>query len=407
VRAENPSTKLDPSAHKCFLREHSELPLQDERLRRYRRQYANGFARDGLARVSRKVTTAAAAENTGSTQRHGLVSTEWLESHLEEVVILDIRGRVGKQRASDENTHSINADNNNNHDDDTIVPLTRTEYVAKHDAYLEAHIPGAQFVDWTRDIADDRSGGLYNVLPHDEFCAAMERVGVSLDRRVVIYDDGDMLFATRLWWCLSMYGHPDVTVLNGGMRRWTAEQRPVSDVTPCTLTVYSEFMPDTSAITASLRVNASDVLNVLHQNEPLLATLVDARSSLQFSGKERRAARRGRIPGAVNVPYKLLVDSERGGFRDDSHIRKVFQDAGVCAVDDGDQSVVLKRAKVIAYCNGGVASTCVLFALHCILGVPASSIANYDGSWNEWGNFAHQQQHGGEGASPPVYPVEH
>ena len=37
---------------------------------------------------------------------------------------------------------------------------------------------------------------------------------------------------------------------------------------------------------------------------------------------------------------------------------------------------------VVAYCNGGVAATVVLFNL-ARLGF--TNLANYDGSWNEWG----------------------
>jgi len=310
-----------------------------------------------------------------------LVEPEWLERCLDEVVVLDVRGCVRKVIA----THARAEENARD-----AVPLTETEYIARLDAYHEAHIPGAQFVDWTTDIAESESG-YYGVLPFDEFCAAMERVGVSSERPVVVYDDGDMLFATRLWWCLVMYGHSNVAVLNGGMRRWASEARPLTDATPCTLTVYSEFAPSPESTIPSLRVDAADVLS-LHNHAP--STLVlDARNAKQFDGTERRAACAGRIPSAVSIPYKTLLHPDRGGFLSRDQVRAVLQNAGVNVAD-----LSTGKSTAVAYCNGGVASTVVLFALHCMCEVPLSALANYDLSWNEWGNKA---------ADDPIhYPVE-
>jgi thiosulfate/3-mercaptopyruvate sulfurtransferase len=100
--------------------------------------------------------------------------------------------------------------------------------------------------------------------------------------------------------------------------------------------------------------------------------IVDACDSGQYTGKIARGeGRRGHIPGAVNIPREELVDPATGTFRSNAELQQVFGSANISP----DQHVV-------AYCNGGVAATTVLFSL-AMLGYP--HLTNYDGSWNEWG----------------------
>ena len=89
--------------------------------------------------------------------------------------------------------------------------------------------------------------------------------------------------------------------------------------------------------------------------------------------------RGGRIPGAVNLPYKVLIDAQRGGFLPLPHLRGKLQECGVSIAGPGIE------CQTVAYCNGGVASTAVLFVLW-QLGTPLHRLTNYDGSWGEWGN---------------------
>jgi thiosulfate/3-mercaptopyruvate sulfurtransferase len=102
-------------------------------------------------------------------------------------------------------------------------------------------------------------------------------------------------------------------------------------------------------------------------------TLVDARDPGQYTGERRRGLRGGHIPGAINVPRELFFAPE-GGFLPLEEIRRRVEDHGL-----------RPDRPTIAYCNGGVAATVVLFNL-ARLGY--GGLANYDGSWNEWGNRA-------------------
>ena len=100
--------------------------------------------------------------------------------------------------------------------------------------------------------------------------------------------------------------------------------------------------------------------------------LIDARDSGQYTGKIARGeGRRGHIPGAINLPREELIDAATGTFRSNEEMQQVFKNARITPDEH-----------VVAYCNGGVAATTVLFSL-AMLGYP--NLTNYDGSWNEWG----------------------
>jgi thiosulfate/3-mercaptopyruvate sulfurtransferase len=100
------------------------------------------------------------------------------------------------------------------------------------------------------------------------------------------------------------------------------------------------------------------------------ALIVDARDSDQYSGRVWRGSRKGHIPSAINLSSKSLYTPD-GTWKSDDELAEVVADAGVTP-----------ERKTVAYCNGGVTATAVLFALHRL---GNDNFANYDGSWNEWG----------------------
>ncbi|MBI4506007.1 MAG: sulfurtransferase, partial [Chloroflexi bacterium] len=90
-------------------------------------------------------------------------------------------------------------------------------------AYRAAHIPGAVYVDWVKELSDVEAQPP-NVLPRPEQTAAtMRRLGIGNDTLIVGYDDEGGHFASRLWWVLRYYGHEPVRILNGGLVKWQAE----------------------------------------------------------------------------------------------------------------------------------------------------------------------------------------
>jgi thiosulfate/3-mercaptopyruvate sulfurtransferase len=280
----------------------------------------------------------------GSATIEPLVTTEWLEAHLgdPDLRVVDIRGYVSTR---------------------PVGPgVEEATYRGAPEEFRAGHIPGAVYVDWTTDIVDPDDPVPAQVAPPGRFAEAMAARGVGDATRVVAVDHLGGQFATRLWWALRYFGHDLVGVLDGGWGRWVGEGRPVvaGEVVPPRAEFHPRPRPE-------LRVTAEQVLARLA--EPGLQ-LLDARDPAQYTGSKRRGPRGGHIPGAVNLSRETFF-AEGGGFLPLDEIRRRVEALGVAA-----------DRPTIAYCNGGVAATVVLFNLF-RLGHPR--LTNYDGSWNEWG----------------------
>lgn len=275
-----------------------------------------------------------------------LVSAEWLAEHLNDahVRVVDIRGYVKTE--------------------DLGEGRQKATYSGARDEYLESHIPGSVFVDWTSDITDPDAEVKAQIAPPELFRQRMEAIGVGDDSSVVIADHTGGHMATRLWWALAYYGKEDVAVLDGGVNRWKELELP--------LTAEASTIPEvtfTPRVCPWLRATAEDVRQQVAQDS---RQIVDARDVGMYSGATQRGRRGGHIPGALNLPAASLV-RRNGQWLSREEIRLEAERAGVQL----DQPVT-------AYCNGGVTATALLFGLH-RAGVPMSSVTNYDGSWNEWG----------------------
>ncbi len=238
-------------------------------------------------------------------------------------------------------------------------------YIGAPDEYARGHIPGAVYIDWSSDIVDLDDTVEAQIAPPARFAEVLGNLGIGDQHLVVAYDaHPTSQFATRLWWALNYYGHKRVVVLNGGLAKWQSEGRPLVESIP----VYpaATFTP---AVQVQLRATALEVLSHLGQED---AVLIDARDRGQFSGAIARGhGRRGHIPGALSIPRDEVIDPATGTFRSNEELTHLFSNAGV-----------QPEQHIVAYCNGGVAATTILFSL-ALLGY--DNLTNYDGSWNEWG----------------------
>ncbi len=279
-----------------------------------------------------------------------LVETAWLAEHIHDpqIRIVDMRGYVRAVTRPD------------------VEGVQDALYIGARDEYKQEHIPEALYIDWSSDIVDPADEVEAQIAPPGRFAQAMEQLGIGDEHLVIAYDAHPTAqFATRLWWALNYYGHGQVAVLNGGFLKWKREGRPLTDVIPTYAPAVFTPRPQ-----SQLRATAEEVLALIGQSG---VNLVDARDSGQYSGALARGdGRRGHIPGAINLPREDLIDPQTGTFRSNEELTQIFAQAGVSP-----------EQHIVAYCNGGVAATSVLFSL-ALLGYP--HLTNYDGSWNEWGS---------------------
>ena len=233
--------------------------------------------------------------------------------------------------------------------------------------YDVGHIPGAVKIDWHTDLNDPH---VRDYISGEQFADLMNRKGIARDDTVVIYGDKSNWWAAYALWVFTLFGHPDVRLLNGGRDLWLAEGRETTLKVPeKTSTGYPVVQRDDRPI----RAYRDDVLAALGT-----ATLIDVRSPQEYTGErthmpdypEEGALRGGHIPTAVSVPWARAAD-EQGRFRPRAELAEIY-------------SFIEPGADTIAYCRIGERSSHTWFVLTHLLGIPG--VRNYDGSWTEWGN---------------------
>jgi thiosulfate/3-mercaptopyruvate sulfurtransferase len=263
---------------------------------------------------------------------NSLVSTEWLAQHVGEP---------------------------------DLVPVDCTWFMPSlgrdpHAEYLQAHIPGARFLDI--DAVADRSIPLPHMLPGaEEFSQAMEALGIGSEDRIVVYDNSPHRTAARGWFTFRHFGAQQVAVLDGGLRKWLAEGRPTESGEPEPR--QAEF-------------RAFEVPNVVAKGQILAGLdvpLLDARGRARFEGTEpdpRPGVGVGHIPGSRNLPSAELYNAD-GTLKGAEELRHLFAETAI----DPQQPFV-------ATCGSGVTASSLIFAAH-LLGNDGNRL--YDGSWSEWG----------------------
>lgn len=265
-----------------------------------------------------------------------LVSTEWLASHL-----------------ADPDLRILDAS--------WYLPDTGRDARAE---YAVRHIPGARFFD-IDDISDGRTDLPHMAPPPEKFVSRLRAMGVGDGHQIVVYDGAGMFSAPRVWWLFRLMGKRDVAVLDGGLPKWGREGRPLEDTPPVlrdrhlTATRQGDLVRDAVRVARSVKLGD--------------AQIVDARSAERFRGdapEPRPGLRAGHIPGALNVHYADLLNTD-GTLRGIPALRAAFESAGVD----------LSRP-VITSCGSGITAAILLLAL---ARLGHRDAALYDGSWAEWG----------------------
>lgn len=268
-----------------------------------------------------------------------LVTTEWLAAHLDDKDVKVIDGSWRLPGAAP----------------------------ARND-YEQRHINGAVFFDI--DAIADQQSHLPHMLPaQEEFASAVGALGVSNNDTVIVYDDAGCFSAARVWWTFRAMGHERVAVLNGGLPKWLAEDRPVTDAisAPEPAKYDASFQPSRIS-------DASDVHARLNDKNSLI---LDARPAARFRGEApepREGLRSGHMPGAASLPHISVLNDDQT-FLDDEKLATLFANTGVTP-----------DKQVITSCGSGVTAAVLSLALE-LAGHRDHKL--YDGSWADWGDCRH------------------
>ena len=276
-------------------------------------------------------------EQRGYVHPEMLVSTAWVEGHLDDQEVRIIES-----------------------DEDLLL-------------YDVGHIPGAVKVDWVTDLNDPVTR---DYIGREKLQALLRSIGVNEDTTLVLYGDKNNWWACYALWVYQLYGIPNLKIMDGGRAAWEAEGRPMTEEKPS----YPEgtiVVPERNE--DPIRAFREDVLAHVR----VKGKLVDVRSPEEYSGARLHmpdypnegALRGGHIPGARNVPWARAVDPRTHTFLDAEALGKIYLEEQGLAPED----------PIIAYCRIGERSSHTWFVLTYLLGF--GSVRNYDGSWTEWGNL--------------------
>ena len=239
--------------------------------------------------------------------------------------------------------------------------------------YALGHVPGSVLIDWKADINDPLRRDL---LSQDALTKLYHRVGVHPDATLVLYGDYNNWFAAFAFWVLKYYGFRDLRLMNGGRKKWIAEDRPL----PKELPTVAPGTATAAAPNEKLRAYYDTVRAELDHVHAGTTGLVDVRGPKEFTGEvtapaeypNEHAQRGGHIPGAANIPWAQAVNDD-GTFKPVAELQKLYEAKGI-----------VPSKPVITYCRIGERSSHTWFVLTYLLGYP--DVRNYDGSWTEWGN---------------------
>jgi thiosulfate/3-mercaptopyruvate sulfurtransferase len=265
-----------------------------------------------------------------------LVTTEWLSQHLDDpdLVVLDCTVRTEPGDGGGFTNVSGRAD------------------------YDGGHIPSAGFADLTGDLSDSNSPIEFAVPTPEHFCSAMGALGVGDDSRVVLYDGYLSAWAARVWWMLRWVGFDRAALLDGGLKAWTAEGRPLSTAPATRPAKHLTPAPRPELI--------ADRHEVLAAIDDAAVCLIDTLPEAFYRGEQTLYDRPGHIPGASNICAIDLLD-ESGRYRPHDEL---------AALHDGD-----RNARTITYCGGGIMASSNAFVM---TRLGFTNVAVYTASLQEW-----------------------
>ena len=275
-----------------------------------------------------------------------LVSTDWLDRNLNKVKIFDA------------SWHMPNSKRN-----------------AKKE-YEEKHIKGAIF--WDVDEHSDKDSPYPHMMSNSDYWTRMLwSFAIKNEDHVVVYDHSDTYSSCRLWFALKYFGHKKVSVLDGGMKKWLAENRSTDNKINKDLGKLSNIDKLNTENKYKVKEKTDLIKNKKQIDENLKKNqfqTVDARSRERFEGKidePRSGLRRGCIVGSKNLPFKDCINSDNNTFKSKEELSKIFIENNI------------DISKPIVFTCGSGMTACVLGMAYSI--ISGKSAVVYDGSWSEYG----------------------
>lgn len=235
--------------------------------------------------------------------------------------------------------------------------------VSDRKQYDLERIPGAVHL-WWQDTMNINGTGYGEAIGLGSPHPTVPDIPASQDDTIVVYDNMQSKYASRLVWHMRASGFANAVVLDGGLAAWKGAGHAVS-TEPATgeapaATPVDHWEADTEAGVDDLQAWLDD---------PALA-IVDSRSAAERQDTVNDTIRLGQIPGSIHVPPSTVM-RENGTFKTPEELRTQFEGLGLTM----DQTVVV-------YGRFGVESGQVWLALR-LAGF--EDVRMLDDGWIAWG----------------------
>lgn len=224
--------------------------------------------------------------------------------------------------------------------------------------YGFGHIKGAVNIPYSKLFAEG-----YLIPGIKEIRELIATAGIDNTSRVVIYDNGEFIWAARAFWLLQTFGVDRVALLDVGYGNWTKGLLPESDKPPQVKRGNFVLRMDKKRLDTKLSTR-------LAIGTPQRA-IIDGRSVAEYRGDESQAKRFGHIPGALHYAWSDNYTQAPSGNR----LRPLAEMATIYKGLPRERDYVL-------YCNGGAQSALNYVVMQAL----GYKVSVYDGSWFEWGN---------------------
>ena len=256
--------------------------------------------------------------------------------------------------------------------DDPAITVLEISSDPEAKAYLKGHVPGAIFSFW-KDLLWHETDREF--VSSSELSSRLGEIGVSTDSTLVICGD-PVQYGTYALWVMTMAGVKDVRILDGSRTRW------INDGNTLETEGFSREPIDNGSLDPSIatRIGRDEVLQKINNPDTVL---LDVRSPEEYRGErvsppggfDHGAERKGRIPGAVHLFFRELLNDD-DTFISKEKLERKFSEVGVKKSSEKD---------IVSYCRLSHRATLSWFAMSEILGIEKAQI--YDGSWTEWGSI--------------------
>ncbi len=233
--------------------------------------------------------------------------------------------------------------------------------------YEEGHIKGAHFVSLEDTMTGELGihGGRHPLPDMKRFVEDMKGLGIHDDSLLVIYDDGALAMAARLWWLLKYIGKSKVYILEGGFDNWLREGGEITD----TILKRRKSKGLSLNINSDIRVNMEYVRDSIGKEGTVL---IDARSYERYLGEVEPLDKfPGRIPSAMNLPWDSFLNKDGIDMED---IGKLLEP-------------LFQHKEIIVYCGSGVSGT-VPYIFMDEIGLKPKL---YPGSYSDWISYDENQ----------------